>query len=75
MKEFLLGNTGNIEDIRCTMKFMVPTTEKQILEDLDWLYRSLEAERKNYNGQTVVKMIEAKTRKLQKQLKEVSSKK
>ena len=75
MKEFLLGNLGNTDDIRSSIMLMNPATEKEILDQLDYLERSLAAERKNYNRFGVVKMIEAKTRKLQKQLKEVSSKK
>lgn len=72
MKEFLLGNLGNTDDIRCSIRLMNPGTEKDILDQLDYLERSLAAERKNYNRFGVVKMIESKIRKLQKELKKLN---
>jgi hypothetical protein len=58
--KYLLNQRGNIDDIRCSLQFGY--SEKDILD-------ALENEKLNQNRQTVIKMLEAKLRKLLKQPK------
>jgi hypothetical protein len=62
MNNDVINNKGSVEDIRCSLSYC---TNK----DMDYLKRSLEYEPEHKNRSVVIKMLQAKIRKIEKLLK------
>lgn len=60
--QHLINQSGSVDDIKCSLSFIKQCTPQTI----SLLTNSLENERQNKNRATVIKMLEAKIKKLNK---------
>lgn len=66
MKRDLLNRKGSIDDIRCSLGFIAPKDKRQAYADIEWLTDSLRDETMNKKRASVISMIEARIRRIQK---------
>jgi len=63
-----ITNRGNVDDIRCSLEYLNPVSEPEILKEIKFLKHSLSVELEGQKRKVVCKLIEIKIRKLKKAL-------
>lgn len=63
-----LINQTSVDDMRISLQFINPKSRSEIVEDLDYLNRSLNNEFENRNRPTAIKLLQAKIKKINKHI-------
>lgn len=61
----LLCYMGNAQDIKASLAFIDPVDPAEIDGDLSYVQESLEEELRTFNRKTVIRMLQAKIKKLE----------